>query len=177
VLPHEADVRAWLASSGLPLFDVDDIIQQAYCVLSGLTDVSHIENGRAYFFATVRSLRLQRYRRERIVPIHVVADMDAPFLADEAPSPEEAAGSRRRLGQVLSALDDLPKNYREVISLRRIDGLTQKETAARLGVSEKFVENNLARGLKALLKAIEGEVAEPDRQEGDEGEPRRASRH
>lgn len=177
ILPHEADVRAWLYRSGLQSSDVDDIIQQAYCLLSGLSDVDHIDNGRAYFFATVRSVRLQRYRRDRIVPIHVVADLEAQPIVDDTPSPEQIAGGRRRLTQVLAALDVLPKGYREVIAMRRIDGLTQKETAQRLGVSEKVVENNLTRGVKALLKAIERAPEATLQQEETDRDRRHATRH
>ncbi|GLJ00156.1 hypothetical protein Sbs19_39730 [Sphingobium sp. BS19] len=55
----------------------------------------------------------------------------------------------------MEAIAALPTRYREVIELRRIEGLSQKETAKRLGVTEKIVENGLARGLKAILKAFE----------------------
>lgn len=177
VLPHEADVRTWLRRAGAQPSDVDDIIQQAYCVLSAMSSIDHIDNGRAYFFATARSIRLQRYRRERIVPLHMITDAEAFPIADDAPSPERAAGGRMRLAQVLDALNDLPSGYRETITLRRLDGLTQKETAQRLGVSEKVVENNLARGVKSLLRAIEGLAAAEVLVQGDDGERRRATRH
>lgn len=177
ILPHEADVRTWLHRSGLQHSDVDDIIQQAYCLLSALTDVDHIASGRAYFFATARSVRLQRYRRDRIVPIHVVTDIESRWIADETPSPEHIADSRRRLRQVLAALELLPKPYREVIALRRIDGLTQKEAAQRLGVSEKVIENNLARGLKALLKEIARAPTAPHQLEDTGRDRRQATRH
>jgi RNA polymerase sigma-70 factor (ECF subfamily) len=57
------------------------------------------------------------------------------------------------LNKVLAIMANLPAPYRRVIELRRIEGLSQKETAMRLGVTEKTVENGLARGLKALLRA------------------------
>ena len=46
VLPHEADVRRWLRRmANVP--DAEDVIQEAYCRISNLSDVRHIKNGRA----------------------------------------------------------------------------------------------------------------------------------
>ena len=35
ILPHEADVRAWLRRSGSYPADIDDIVQETYCRLAG----------------------------------------------------------------------------------------------------------------------------------------------
>ncbi|PTQ12196.1 RNA polymerase subunit sigma-24 [Sphingomonas oleivorans] len=154
ILPHEADVRKWLHRSIAEPADVNDLIQQAYCRLSELDYVGHIRNGRAYFFATVRSILLERIRRERIVQIQAVTDLDALCIVDESPSPETVIGAKLELCHVLKLINSLPAAYRDVLKLRRIEGLSQKETAMRLGVTEKVVENNSTRGLKMLLAAL-----------------------
>lgn len=152
ILPHERDVRVWLRRAGSSPADSDDIIQQAYCTIAALDSIDHIRNGRAYFFATARSLLLQRVRRDRVVPIRALTEQDDP--RDEAPSPERETDGRRQLHRVLAVIAELPASYRRTIELRRIEGLSQRETAERLGTTEKIVENNLARGVKAVLKAI-----------------------
>ena len=48
ILPHEADVRAWLKRSMVPVNEIEDIVQDAYCRLAGMTEVGHIANPRAY---------------------------------------------------------------------------------------------------------------------------------
>lgn len=55
ILPHEADVRAWLRRSMVPVNEIEDIVQDAYCRLAGMTEVGHIANPRAYFFTVARS--------------------------------------------------------------------------------------------------------------------------
>lgn len=154
ILPHEGFVRAWLMRVTRRSAEVDDIIQEAYCLISELDSVAHIRSGKAYFLATARSVMLQRLRRERVVRIETVTDVDALRLADDEPSPEQVTGARRELERVLGLIATLPPVCRQVIELRRIHGFSQRETARRLGVSESVVENNTIRGLKVILQAL-----------------------
>src|SRR3546814_5083234 len=59
ILPHEADVRAWLRRT-LDPEDLEDVIQETYCQIAALKDVGHIRSGRAYFFTAAdrKSTRL-----------------------------------------------------------------------------------------------------------------------
>lgn len=163
VLPYEARVRSWLSRVLPQPSDVDDVVQEAYCRLSALEAVDHIEHGGAYFFTTARSLVLQRLRREKTVLIDVARDAEAmeEVLADE-PSPEHVVGARRELDRVLRLIGELPSGYRRVIELRRIQGLSQKETARVLGVTENVVENHSVRGLRMILRALAGNVTSGD---------------
>lgn len=154
ILPHEGFVRAWLMRVTRRSSDVDDIVQEAYCQIAELDTVSHIRSGRAYFLTTARSIMLQRLRRERVIRIEAVSDIDALRLADDEPSPEQVTGARRELERVLGLIATLSPICRQVIELRRIHGFSQKETARRLGVSESVVENNAIRGLRTILKAL-----------------------
>jgi RNA polymerase sigma-70 factor (ECF subfamily) len=140
--------------------DVDDIIQEAYCQIAELDTIGHIRNGRAYFLTAARSILLQRLRRERVVRIEAVTDIDTLRVVDEDPSPEQVTGARRELERVLGLIAMLPPVCRQVIELRRIHGFSQKETARRLGVSESVVENNSIRGLRAILKALEEDLSD-----------------
>lgn len=158
VLPHEAYVRAWLMRAMRGSNDVDDVIQEAYCLIAELDTVAHIRNGRAYFLTAARSILLQRLRRERVVRIEAVADFDALRVIDEDPSPEQVTGARRDLERVLGLIAMLPPVCRQVIELRRIHGFSQKETARRLCVTESVVENHSIRGLRIILKALEADV-------------------
>src|SRR3546814_8948885 len=75
ILPHEADVRAWLRRT-LDPNDLEDVIQESYCQIASLKDVSHIRSGRAYFFTAARSIVLMRLRRARIVSIESVTEIE-----------------------------------------------------------------------------------------------------
>jgi RNA polymerase sigma-70 factor (ECF subfamily) len=153
VLPHEADVRAWLRRTiGPP--DIEDVIQETYCLLSGLNSVDHIQNGRAYLFTTARNVVLQRVRRARIVSIETITEIDALRIDVDEPSPERIAAARRELTRVKQLIEALPERCRKIFELRKIDGLPQREVARVMGVAEYTVENDVAKGLKLILKAI-----------------------
>ncbi len=166
VLPHERDVRAWLRGAGSSVEDIDDIVQEAYCRLAGLDSVSHIANGRAYFFRTARNIVIERVRRARIVKIDYATEIDALNIVDNEPSPERIVEGRRELQRVQSLIEGLPERCREVFKLRRIHGRSQREVADLLGVTENVVEAQATRGLRLILVGLAGQT-EPDRVQQD----------
>jgi RNA polymerase sigma-70 factor (ECF subfamily) len=154
ILPHEADVRAWLRRAGSPAEDVDDIVQEAYCRLAGLASVAHIANGRAYFFQTARNIVLERIRRSRVVRIDCATEIDALNIVDSEPSPERIVASRRELARVRELIEGLPERCRDIFKLRRVQGMPQRDIARLLGVSENVVEMQTMRGLRLILRAL-----------------------
>lgn len=157
IVPHEADLRARLRQMVVPEEEISDIVQDAYLKISNLDSVAHIRNGRAYFFTTARSVLLDRIRRERIVRIDSMTEMETLTLADEDPGPERRVGARMELERVRRLIADLPDRCREIFELRRIQGVPQREIAERLGVPEHTVEAQAVRGLKLILKAMAGQ--------------------
>lgn len=162
IIPHEADVRAWLRRSLVVSGEVDDVVQEAYCRLSDLKDHRHILNPRAYFFQTARSIVLEQMRRARIVRIEAVTEIDALRIEWDEPSPERIAGGRKELARVMEIVAALPERARRIFEMRKILGLSQREIAQTLGVSENIVENEAARGLKTVLAALEAHAVKPD---------------
>ncbi|MEG1452274.1 RNA polymerase sigma factor [Brevundimonas sp.] len=154
ILPHEADVRRWLRRSRLATAEIEDIVQDAYCRLSALTDTAHILSPRAYFFTVTRNVLLDHVRRARVVRMETVAEIDALNIPWDAPTPEVIAGARRELERISVLISKLPDRCRRIFVMRKIEGLSQREIAATLGVTETIVENDVVRGLRLILKAI-----------------------
>ncbi|QYF85651.1 RNA polymerase sigma factor [Brevundimonas sp. PAMC22021] len=154
VLPHEADVRAWLRRFPAAAADADDVVQEAYCRLSTLTDFRHIASPRAYFFQTARSIVLEQMRRARIVRIEAVTEIETLCIEGDELSPERIAAGRTELEHVMKVLATLPERSRRIFEMRRMLGFSQREIAERLGVSENIVENEATRALKTILVAL-----------------------
>jgi len=60
---------------------------------------------------------------------------------------------------IQTAIDSLPERCRLVFTLKRIEGLSQKEIAEKMGISTKTVENQMVRALKVLRVAAAPYVA------------------
>lgn len=62
-------------------------------------------------------------------------------------SPEDLAVSRDEIGQLETALRELPAKCRDVLYLSRVEGMTHTEIASKLGVSKSLVDKYAVRAL------------------------------
>ncbi len=122
------------------------------------------DNAKAFVFATARHLIIDRVRRERIVPIEIMSDMESLGLAIDEPGPDRRAIARAELRRLETALDRLRPRFREAFILRQIEGLSRREIAGRMGVSEETVKQYLADGICALADMLYGEATDLRRQ-------------
>jgi len=153
VLVHESSLRSWLRRAVGP-DEVEDIVQESYCRISNIKDASHIRNGRAYLFTTAKMIIIERVRRSRVVSIETVAELDKLQIGSNTRSPEDVIVARNYLSNITRLIDDLPDRCRMVFQMRKIEGLSQREVATKLGLAEHTVENDVAKGLSLILKAI-----------------------
>lgn len=154
VMPHEPAVRAWLRRSMVSPEDADDLIQEAYAALAGLDAFDQIARPDGYFFQIVRNLLTDQLRRARIVRIESVAEMDTLKAASDEPSPERVTAAKRELEMVQRVIAGLPERCRRIFEMRKINGLSQREIAARLKVSESIVENDGVKGMRLIMQAM-----------------------
>lgn len=133
--------------------DVDDIIQDTYVTLVRLESVAGIRNPKAYVYQTAYSLALVCLRRARVISIQAVADFDG-ISAQSAPSAEELVADRQELIRVAEVLEGLPHRCREVFVLRKIHGLSQREVAAQMAITEGTVEKQVHKALQRLVELL-----------------------
>jgi RNA polymerase sigma-70 factor (ECF subfamily) len=151
ILPHEPALRGWLSRSAPPGIDAGDVIQEAYTILAELETVDAIRHPRAYLFQVARSVIVRHVRRARIVPIHTVDDLERLEHSDGAPSPEQHAIDRDELRQLARAIAAMPRKTREAFILRRVDGLSQRQIAMQMRITENTVETHISRGVLFLI--------------------------
>ena len=154
VMPHEAEIRAWLARSRMTQDEIDDVIQEAYCRLYALDWFDGIDRPGAYFFSIARNLLLQQLRRQRIVRIETVAEIEAMAPFDESPSAEQQLNAKLELARLRAVIDGLPERCRRIFEMRKVERLPQKEIAARMGVNEGIVENETRKAMTLVLAAL-----------------------
>lgn len=163
ILPHEGLVRNWLKRRWGNTLDIDDVIQEAYSRIASLESIDHIDNLRSYFFQTVHAVATDIMRRAKVENFSRVTEIEWANVLDEGPTPDRVVEASQRLERVHALLSKLTWTCRRIIELRRIEGLSQKDTALRMGVSESVVENHIARGLKRVLNAVADQDASTER--------------
>lgn len=151
IVPHERTIRSWLARRTHDL-EIDDIIQEMYARLASLDDAEGIRNPRQYAAQTAISIALNLARHARVVPMIPIGDFEELGLASQEPSPERTVKSRDELRELENTLQELPPLCRKAFLLRRVDGLSQKEVADKLGISIKTVEKYMARSVRFLIQ-------------------------
>ena len=155
IILHERAIRSWLARRTHDL-DIDDIVQEMYVRLAALDDPEKISNPRQYASQTAISIALNLVRHARVVPMIAIGEFEGLELASLEPSAEKIVSSQEELRQLENTLAELPDTCRTAFLLRRVEGLSQKEVAEKLGVSIKAVEKYMARSIRLLIEVYGG---------------------
>ena len=103
---------------------------------------------------------LRRRKTGRELPLEGLNDSDGgPVIQheDPGPSPEEQALQRERRGKIREALCDLPEDYRLMVILRDLEGLSYQEIAQQEGLAVGTVKSRVSRGRAQLKKALQKE--------------------
>ena len=158
VLPLEAMLMHFLHQNWRNKADLEDFRQEIYAQLLEAAEVQLPERTKPFVFATARNLLINRVRREQIVPIDAVADMESFGLASEEPGPDRNVIARDTLRKLHLALDRLPVRAREAVVLRRIEGMSRREIAERMGITERTVADHIAHGMRILANTLFGET-------------------
>lgn len=153
VLPHEAALLRYLARVWPDRSEIEDIRHDAYVRILESAHRLRPTAPKSLLFSIARNLMIDRVRRHRVVSINLfesLEDLDALNVLIDEVTPERRAIVHQRMVEVGEAINNLPDRCREVLWLRRIENLSQKEIAAELGMCEGTVEKHMARAVRLL---------------------------
>jgi RNA polymerase sigma factor (sigma-70 family) len=153
-LPFEAELRRVLRRVCSGPADVDDVIQETYCKVLEQGRLDHVREPKGFLVQIARNIVFDKMRREAIVSIESMANLEELDVADIAPSPERVALARAELRWVFGLIANLPDRCKEVFTAKRVYGLSQAETAAMLAISEGVVEQETMRGMRLISGMI-----------------------
>lgn len=155
VLPLERALTAFIRRNWRETSEVTDLRQEIYerALIGAQGGLPHHTSG--YLYAIARNHLANRARRAKIVSFDLVADFNGgnPFGTFE---PEPALLARDELRLAMRGLERLPPRCREVVQLRKLEGLTTREVAQRMGVGVDTVEKQLTLGVRALTDFMLG---------------------
>jgi RNA polymerase sigma-70 factor (ECF subfamily) len=155
VLPHldaAFNYARWLTRNDP---EAEDVVQDA-CVravrfFSSLRD----DDARAWLFAIVRNTWFSRASRRTATAETRLADDAAGDVADGMLDPEERLLQQHTVTRVRDAIEQLPVDFREVLVLRELEGMSYKEIATLVQVPIGTVMSRLARARDRLAAVLE----------------------
>jgi len=138
----------------------EDIIQDLYVKLSALEAEPVVDNPSGYLFRMANNIYLNRLRalksertRDHAWQATSFENVGGDTVADD-PTPEARITGRQQLVKLRTAIDALPERTQAIFRLHKLEGLTQTQVAAQLGISISSVEKHLAAALKTLASQI-----------------------
>jgi len=158
ILPHEAALRARLRRLCPAGFDVENLVAETLARAYSAPDIDRVAAGRSYLFAIARNLMIDGARRDAIVSLDFVAELDT-LRADN--TMEAAITARSELRRLQAIVDTLPPQCRRVFLMRRVHEFSLGEIAEQMALSVSTVEKHLARAIQLVAKALS------EREEGD----------
>ena len=156
VLPLEPALMRFLRRNWRDPAEFVDLRQDIYARIYDAARYALPLQTKAFLFATARNHLINRAKRSRVISIELVADLESLSVAVDAITPERHVTAREELRRMQAGLDRLPPRCREVIVLRKIEGLPQREVAARMGIGEDTVERQMVQGMRALVDFMVG---------------------
>jgi len=109
-----------------------------------------------WLFRIASNAATDRLRRKKVVKyVPIEEHMDFP---DPAAGPEDELQSAQRYRILEAALQRLQADYRQVLLLRELEGMSYAEIGDVLGLREGTVKSRIARARQALLEVCKGKI-------------------
>ena len=170
---QEAELAQWLASHPLhrtllsqycqlsadleaQLPELQGVAHDAYLRVYPTIEREEAQKPEALLFTTARRLAFNRLKRRRIAPI-APATAPVELAASPAPGVVQQVMARQELQRLEVAIAQLPEGCRTVLLLRKVELLSHREIADRLGIAISTVEKQHARALRLLRTLLSAE--------------------
>lgn len=140
--------------------DIEDILQETYVRTYQSALKSEIHYPKAFMVKTALRLANRRQQQEnRTQSVAEIEDLDALRLNDPYQDsrfdPEQDTIKLKEFELMCAAINQLPVKCRRVLILKKIYGLSQKEIAEQLAISQSTVEKHVAKGLLQCTRFID----------------------
>jgi len=156
LLPHldaAFNLARWLTRDNQ---EAEEVVQEAFLRALRFFGGFRGGDGRAWLLTIVRNTCFGRMRRERPGDLATPFDEEVHGLDREEPGPEAALLIADDARAVSRELRDLPVEFREVLVLREIEGLSYKEIAGVTGLPIGTVMSRLARARRRIQLRLAG---------------------
>lgn len=145
---HQESLRAWLRGKFPAIEDPENIVQESIMRVWRVHSRDKVQSPKSLLFTTAQNLALDQLRRRQIATFETITEIDDSSVLEDKPTPADNTAHNQELEILTQAIQSLPDRCRQVLTLRKIYGLPQKEIAAQLGIAEHTVEAHVANGMR-----------------------------
>jgi RNA polymerase sigma factor (sigma-70 family) len=156
---HNRVLVGYLRSRLGSLQEAKEVAQEAYVRVLQLHEPGAPGLLRAYLFKTAANLAVDRLRHRRVRQ----RSEEQPQLFEELNTtsgdlddPAEQLLAREQADQLLRFLQELPTKCQQVMNLHRFEGISQRDVAVRLGISERMVRRYVTYAMVFCHLRLEG---------------------
>lgn len=135
--------------------DAEDVVQESFLKAYKAQESFRGSDPRVWMLSIVRNTAMDFLRRSK-KGMAVPLEDRGHESEDRSPGPERLLLEQTRREQVRQAISHLEPEFREVVVLREIEGLSYKEIASALGIPMGTVMSRLSRARNLLLAELSG---------------------
>ncbi|MCR6629149.1 MAG: RNA polymerase sigma factor [Magnetospirillum sp.] len=156
-LAHRRELQAYLTRKLRDAEVAADLTQETFLRFTeqhkaGMT--AAITHERSYLYRTAHNLAVDHVRQQQREQTDPVPDEALAEIPHDHPTPEQAVSGQDELERVRAALRELPERTRQVFALARIEGMTYRAVAERLGISDSSVQKHLAKAIQHVMQRL-----------------------
>jgi RNA polymerase sigma-70 factor (ECF subfamily) len=138
--------------------DAQDVVQEAYLRAFKSFGGFHGSNGRAWLLTIVRNTSYTLLKKNRAVDLTTTFDEEIHSSGHESVSPATILEQSENSDLVRKAIDTLPVEFREILVLRHLEGLSYKEIADVAQIPLGTVMSRLARARDKLKECLAARI-------------------
>ncbi|MEJ0028349.1 MAG: sigma-70 family RNA polymerase sigma factor [Rhizomicrobium sp.] len=134
--------------------DAEDLLHAAYLRLEAYRAQQPVTQPIGFLVRTAVNLSIDEHRRAS----RNVEDGETHILTvvDDGPLADEVIAARERLRRVKQGLEKMPARRREIFLMHRIGGLTYRQIAVQVGLSQSMIEKEMAKAILFLTEWMDG---------------------
>jgi RNA polymerase sigma-70 factor (ECF subfamily) len=158
MLPHldaAHNLARWLLRNEQ---DAQDVVQEAYLRAFKSFAGFHGSNGRAWLLTIVRNTSYTLLKKNRAVDLTTAFDEEIHATGYDSVSPATILEHSEDAELITEALDELPAEFREILTLRHLEGLSYKEIADIAQIPPGTVMSRLARARAKLRECLAARI-------------------
>ena len=126
--------------------DVEDVVQEAFLRAYNAETGKPIEQPKSYLFRITKHVALNQLRQRSRKPTDYLEDFESPDVLVNEWTLEDEVMAQQKLGFHCAAVASLPPKCRKVYLLRKVYGMSYKEIASTLQISDSTVEAHISKG-------------------------------